>query len=302
MLQDSLWLMVYHNSREVRRFMKKETRTVVLDEALHIEAYWFEGTRQPFLNHFHDYYVIGLVEDGERWMVCKNREYRIGKGDIVVFNPGDNHGCVQSGEGAFDYRGFHISRDIMLELAEEVTGRRELPGFFEPVVHDREAACYLRSLHGMVMEEYGEMEKEEQFLFLISVLIQKYGQPFACCVPECREEIERACGFIRQHFQERLSLEQICRHVGLSKSSLLRAFTRTMGITPYRYLETIRINEAKALLEQGVQPVEAAMRTGFSDQSHFTNYFSRFIGLPPGAYREVVSGKNREEGENLSKK
>ena len=34
------------------------------------------------------------------------------------------------------------------------------------------------------------------------------------------------------------------------------------------------------------------MKTGFFDQSHFTNYFSRFIGLSPGAYREIFLDKN----------
>ena len=37
-------------------------------------------------------------------------------------------------------------------------------------------------------------------------------------------------------------------------------------------------------------PVEAAMHTGFTDQSHFSNYFSSFIGLAPGAYREIFVG------------
>jgi transcriptional regulator GlxA family with amidase domain len=50
---------------------------------------------------------------------------------------------------------------------------------------------------------------------------------------------------------------------------------------------TIRINEAKKLLESGVSSAETAVRTGFSDQSHFTNFFNMFIGLPPGAYREI---------------
>ena len=106
-------------------------------------------------------------------------------------------------------------------------------------------------------------------------------------MPECPQEIEKACEFIRQHFNERIYLDQICRYAGLSKSTLLRAFTKIKGITPYRYLETIRINEAKVLLGKGMQPVEAAMQTGFSDQSHFTNYFTRFIGLAPGVYRDI---------------
>ncbi len=60
-------------------------------------------------------------------------------------------------------------------------------------------------------------------------------------------------------------------------------------MTPYRYLETIRINESKKLLEQGVSPIETAIQAGFSDQSHFTHYFNRFIGITPGTYYSIFS-------------
>lgn len=275
--------------------MKKETRTVVYDEGLRIEAYRLQGIVQPFPNHFHDHYVIGFVEGGERCLSCKNQEYRIEHGNIILFNPGDNHACAQSDSGTFDYRGLNIPKSVMTDLAEEVTGKRELPGFSQNVICDEEIACYLRLLHDMVMNGVSELGKEECLLFLISALIQVCGRPFEQCVPECRREIDKACEFIRCHYHERIYLEQICRYVGLSKSTLLRAFTKSVGITPYRYLETIRINEAKALLGQGIPPVEAAMRTGFSDQSHFTNYFNSFIGLAPGVYREIFAERNGNE-------
>ena len=109
--------------------MKKEVRTVVYDDELHIEAYRFEGIVQPFPNHFHEYYVIGFMEDGERVLSCKNQEYTIKRGHVLLFNPGDNHACVQSDGGTLDYRGFNITKEVMLDLAEEATGRRALPGF-----------------------------------------------------------------------------------------------------------------------------------------------------------------------------
>jgi AraC-like DNA-binding protein len=264
---------------------------VVYDEELRIEAYRFEGIVQPFPNHFHEYYVIGFVENGERRLSCKNREYTIEKGSIVIFNPGDNHACVQSNDGSFDYRGLNIAKAVMLDLAEEVTGRRELPGFSENVLVDEDIACHLRQLHEMVMNGVTDFGKEESLLFLVSALIQTYGQPFESCVPECRSEIERACEFMNEHFSERIYLDQICHCAGLSRSALLRAFTKSKGITPYRYLETIRINRAKKLLGEGVLPVQAAMQTGFSDQSHFTNYFNSFIGLAPGVYRDIFFEK-----------
>lgn len=277
--------------------MKKETRTVVYDDELRIEAYRFEGIVQPFPNHFHEYYVIGFIEDGQRVLSCRNQEYTITKGDIVLFNPGDNHACVQSDDGTLDYRGFNITKEVMLDLAEEVTGKRELPGFSKTVIFDEEVTCYLHPLHELIMKGSCEFGKEENLLLLISLLIQRYGQPFESCILECRKEIEKACDFMEQHFADRIYLDQICLYANLSKSTLLRAFTKSKGVTPYSYLENIRIGKAKKLLEQGVPPIEAAMRTGFSDQSHFTNYFNRFIGLAPGLYRDIFLGKESTKEE-----
>ncbi len=277
--------------------MKKEIRTVVYDDELRLEAYRFEGIVQPFPNHFHEHYVIGFIESGERCLSCKNTEYVIKKGDIVLFNPGDNHACVQSDDGTLDYRGFNISKETMSYLAEEITGKHELPGFSQNVIHDDEAVFYLRPLHESVMKGSREFEKEEVLFMLMSTLFQQYGQPFENCIPECRDEIEKTCAFMEQHYNEHIYLDSICRYAGLSKSALLRAFTKTKGVTPYSYLENIRISKAKKLLEQDVPPIEAAMQTGFSDQSHFTNYFSKFIGLAPGVYRRIFTDREKKEHE-----
>ena len=52
-----------------------------------------------FPNYFHEYYVIGFVEGGERCLSCRNQEYTIGKGNVILFNPGDSHACVQTDDG-----------------------------------------------------------------------------------------------------------------------------------------------------------------------------------------------------------
>lgn len=274
--------------------MQKEVRTVCYDEDLHLEAYRFEGIVQPFPNHFHDYYVIGFIEAGTRSLSCKNKEYTIGQGNILLFNPNDNHSCVQCDGGKLDYRGLNISKETMSSLVEEITGKRTLLGFSENVIKDDELNSYLHSLHQTIMDGSKEFEKEEMLLLLISLLIEQYGQPFESCIPECSGEIENACVFMEEHFSEHITLENLCKCSGLSKSTLLRAFTKSKGVTPYRYLQAIRIDRAKALLEQGVSPIDAAIQTGFSDQSHFSTFFNMFIGLSPAAYRRIFKegGKN----------
>ena len=275
--------------------MNKETRTIVYDDELQIEAYSLNGFVRAFPNHFHEYYVFGLIDGGKRLLSCKNEEYHLQKNDIVVFNPEDNHSCRPVGNESLDYRGVNVPQETMIRLTREITGESKLPTFSKNVIYDEEIANLLRSLHQLIITESHEFEKEELFFFLISHLLQKYGMILEKEMTNCSLEIEKACAYMEENYANRISLDELCSHVGMSKSTLLRAFTKCKGVTPYCYLENVRISKAKKLLEQGYVLSEVAPLTGFSDQSHFTNYFSRFIGISPKTYREIFQLKESEK-------
>lgn len=280
--------------------MQKEIRTICYDEELKVEAYHYQGIKQTFPNHFHEYYMIAYIQDGKHLLSVKDGEYIVQKGDIAILHPGENHTCAKVDNWALDYWGLNITREVMAELYRDITGKEGLPGFTQTVIHDEELNAYLRPLNRCIMEGSGEFEKEELLFFFVELLIQRYGQPFESRIRESGEEIERACAFMETHFAERISLDQLCRHSGMSKSTLLRNFTRVRGVTPYRYLEMVRINQAKKLLEQGMTPMETALEVGFSDQSHFTNYFNMFIGISPGVYRDIFLKHSKERQEKDS--
>lgn len=275
--------------------MEKSTRQVCYDETLQISAYYFRQLNKGFVNHFHGYYVFGLIEAGNTVMSCRKQEYHLKRGHLFVFNPGDNHGCLQCGSEPLEYRTVNIDSAVMLQLVAEIADLTELPVFSCPVFEDEEIARHLRMLHEMILHQAAEFEKEEALLFLLSELMQRYSQPFDHSIPDCRIEVEQACRFLQQHYAHTIGLEQVCQVVGLSKSTLLRAFTKSKGVTPYRYLQAIRVGAAQKLLQQGWAPIDAALQTGFSDQSHFTNYFQQMIGLTPGAYREMFAKKQSRE-------
>lgn len=264
--------------------MRDDLRLVRFDEVLRIEACRFQGLEQPFPNHFHDYYVFGLVEAGSRRLFCQNRDYIIGPETILLFPPGVSHGCAQSGHETLDYRALHVPVETMAGVVREISGEKVIPGFSECVVRCREAAGYLRTVHEMVMEGTGEFEREETFLLLVSVLLEQFGQG-PKQAPACGKAVETVCRFIDSHFGEHLTLDRLCQEGKCSKSALLRAFAKAKGVTPYRYLQVVRVGRAKELLENGLSPAEASLRTGFADQSHFSRFFTQFIGVPPAAYR-----------------
>jgi transcriptional regulator GlxA family with amidase domain len=134
-------------------------------------------------------------------------------------------------------------------------------------------------------------DKEENLYFLIERLLASYAQPSGGPSPQGGREIQAACAYMERHYTENIALEDLARVSGRGKFALLRAFTVEKGITPYQYLSTIRINHAKSLMEAGTAPIDAAMQTGFADQSHFTRFFKTFIGLTPGAYRDLFQGE-----------
>ncbi len=101
------------------KVMQKEIRTVCFDTDLGIEAYRFEGVAQKFPNHFHEYYVIGFMEGGRRYLRCCDRDYSVGAGDLVVFNPADPHTCEQTDGKSFDYRCINVESEIMKKAVFE---------------------------------------------------------------------------------------------------------------------------------------------------------------------------------------
>ena len=268
--------------------MEQETRTVKYDPELKIEAYSFKGIMQKFPNHFHDYYVIGFIESGERCLSCKNRKYTVEPGDLLLFNPHDNHTCEQINGGTLDYRCINVPPETMSKAAFEITGKEYLPYFSPAVIFHSELASLLRELHMIIMEEEKDFRKEEIFFFLLEQLIEEFSEEgIEQSGPEENRETKIICNYLEKNYMKNITLDELSGLTGLSKYYLLRSFTKQKGISPYRYLETIRIDRAKKLLEQGVLPIEAALQTGFADQSHFSNFFKKFIGLTPKQYMNI---------------
>lgn len=276
--------------------MEQETRTVKYDPELKVEAYSFKGIMQKFPNHFHDYYVIGFIESGERCLSCKKREYTVEPGDLLLFNPRDNHTCEQIDGRTLDYRCINVPPETMSKAAFEITGKEYLPYFSPAVIFHSELASLLRELHMIIMEEEKDFRKEEIFFFLLEQLIEEFSEKgIEQSGPEENRETKIICNYLEKNYMKNITLDELSGLTGLSKYYLLRSFTKQKGISPYRYLETIRIDRAKKLLEQGVLPIEAALQTGFTDQSHFSNFFKKFIGLTPKQYMNIFKDPSGEK-------
>ena len=96
----------------------------------------------------------------------------------------------------------------------------------------------------------------------------------------------RLLRFIEDHLAADICLDELARVVGLSRQQLVRVFKATFGLSPYQYVIHRRVVRARQLLrDTRLELVEIAMACGFSGQPHFTEAFTRRMGVSPGRWR-----------------
>ena len=97
-------------------------------------------------------------------------------------------------------------------------------------------------------------------------------------------KIRAALRFMEENFAEPLPLAQLARLSNLSPCRFSTVFRREVGLPPRRYLSSLRVQRAQALLRRGESPAMAAIEVGFFDQSHLHRHFKRLCGATPGRF------------------
>lgn len=100
--------------------------------------------------------------------------------------------------------------------------------------------------------------------------------------------------YLRAHYMEKLTLEDMARMVYLSPSYFSRVFKDEQGVTFREYLTSYRIEKSKALLlNKSIRIADVSAMVGFEDQSYYTKVFKRLVGTSPNKYREA-NGRLRQ--------
>jgi transcriptional regulator GlxA family with amidase domain len=94
-----------------------------------------------------------------------------------------------------------------------------------------------------------------------------------------------------QHYDEPNPVGTMAVRSGLSERTFLRRFRRATGQSPVEYIQTVRMEEAKQMLEATCQPIdEIAAEIGYSEPSSFRSAFRKRVGLSASAYRKKWRG------------
>jgi AraC-like DNA-binding protein len=103
-------------------------------------------------------------------------------------------------------------------------------------------------------------------------------------------QLKRVSTYIEANIASNIRVPDLAQLAGFSTAYFSKAFRRSSGEPPARYLARRRILRAQELLRSPLIPLcEVALACGMSDQSHFSRVFLRMVGMSPGVWRRMFA-------------
>lgn len=241
-----------------------------------------------FTPHFHEEYSISIFLKGSQEKSYRGLTHIIHEGQICVVNPGEVHFATPVDQEGWTYRILYANASLLRDISTQIVGKKQnYPIFPNLVIDDKKLFNIILNLH-LILEkpEVSLLEKESVFVETMEKLILKYADVRSNNknLKSSGKHIKRVKEYLDQNYGEEISLELLSELTRLSPYYLLRLFKKEVGATPHIYLTQRRISKAKQFLTLGESLSDVAYKTGFVDQSHFTNRFKNIVGITPGQY------------------
>ncbi|MFI3169099.1 MAG: AraC family transcriptional regulator [Faecalibacterium sp.] len=231
-----------------------------------------------------DHYLIHLVLSGQGYYKTKGERYLLKAGDLFLVKPSQLNSYTADMDDPWEYawvgfNGAHANK-LVTQLPFSDT---------QPYHHATETAA-LRTLLTQMYEARGLTTANEcdmiGYLYLfISTLMKETIQSEPRNTTSGSQYVLNAIKFIQFNYSHNISIDDVSKSVGVSRSHLYRVFISNLGKSPIDYLTEYRIEEACNLLKtSNLSIAEIAISVGFFDQFYFSRVFKKATGVPPSKY------------------
>ncbi|NYT36570.1 helix-turn-helix domain-containing protein [Allopusillimonas soli] len=100
--------------------------------------------------------------------------------------------------------------------------------------------------------------------------------------------------WMRENLSKQLDVPRLAEKVYMSERTFVRHFIKSIGETPARFVETLRLDEARSLFATSMSIKEIAARTGYATGAQLSKAFNRRFGMSPQLFRELHCYRERE--------
>lgn len=218
--------------------------------------------------HVHPHHELIVVKSGAMLLKSRHGELIARSGDILFYETGLVHEEISQPDDPVNtyYLSFSAKKelpDIPLRLRDSEGRMVELLGWMHRDLRERRPAADCLALLDMMIRE----------------LRWLLARPKDAWLERVREHLQT-------RFADPLSLDDVARHAGMSRSAFVRKFKRLCGRTPMEELRQIRLHEARNLILSRDLPLKTiAAQVGIGDEYQLSKQFRRQFGVSPSRIR-----------------
>lgn len=248
-----------------------------------VELYRAHIVHHSFEAHIHEGFGVGAIESGVERFRYSGTEYLAPPESILLMNPCELHtGRAETVDG-WRYRMLYIEPGVLADIS----GDRQWCFTRTVVDDDRERARRVSWLLDALWQAREALAFDSLLLRLVNEL-----RPHAEIPPAVDDQKTQrfapVLDYMREHLEQRISLEDLAVIAGLSPFHFLRRFQAQYHATPQQLLMAYRLSRAKRLLTAGETPADVAAASGLTDQAHLTRAFASRYGVTPGRYQRQL--------------
>jgi AraC-like DNA-binding protein len=247
-----------------------------------IEAFF---TGHAFDPHRHDTYAVGLTLSGVQCFTYRGEARDSLAGQAIVLHPDEVHDGRSGVETGFTYRMVYVEPGLIRDALGGLI--RSLPFVPKPVTGDARMVAAAAGALAAADRTMEPLEADQAVLALAEAMAALAGGFQAPADPLASRAVDIARDLLDAQRERVVASEELERATGMDRWHLARHFRAQLGTSPYRYLTMRRLDRVRAALLDGTALAEAAVASGFADQSHMTRQFKKAYGVSPGRWRAI---------------
>ena len=249
-----------------------------------MEAF-FSG--HAFDPHRHDTYAIGVTLYGVQSFGYRGASEHSTPGQVFVLHPDETYDGHAGTIAGFRYRILYVEPRLIQDAFGDT--RCPLPFVRDPVSNDKRLAAAIKPALDDLEVPLEDLHLDQIVLTLAealaavdsSVTRRSLGAKHLRAVNDARDLLDASV-------QETVTAVELEAITGLTRYALARHFRACLGTSPYRYLIMRRLERVRSLLRKGAPLADAAISSGFADQSHMTRHFKKAYGVSPGRWAAMT--------------
>ena len=247
--------------------------------------------------HFHDFYEMSFVYDGEGVYSVNGHTFDVKKGFVLLTTPSDYHMLTVKAGETLRYYNVIFRESVLSKAVSDECYQQNAP------------LCYTVEDLSLFSESFRLMladftrEAVDPIPPLTAILVKNAIETLAVRIlkeaphgsdeksPAYNDTMRHALLYIREHYREKLTLSRVAEAVALSPGYFSGYFSKIMRIGFSEYLLHYRLVIAAGYITSTNLPLKTvAAMNGFSSFTYFSAAFSDYFGTSPREYRKTMSG------------